>query len=41
MAEIDKVGKDALNTYEGFLGVSKIAIIVITLVLIAMAIFLV
>jgi len=41
MAEIDKVGKDALNTYDGFLSASKFAIILISLVLIAMAIFLV
>ncbi len=41
MAEIEKVGKDNLATYTGFLSISKIAMILIALLLIAMAIFLV
>lgn len=41
MTEIHKVAKDNLATYEGFLSISKILMICIALVLIAMALFLV
>ncbi len=41
MTEIDKNAKDNLATYDGFLSISKIAIVLIALLLVAMAIFLV
>ncbi len=41
MAEIDKVGKDARQTYGTFLNLTKNAIIAIVLVLVGMAVFLV
>jgi hypothetical protein len=41
MAELDRVQKNYRETYSGFLSLTKIAVIAITIVLIAMAIFLV
>jgi hypothetical protein len=41
MSELDKVGDDNKAVYDGFLGLTKIAIIAVVIVLIGMAIFLV
>ncbi len=41
MAELEKVSKDNLGVYNGFLSITKWAIIGVALVLILMAIFLV
>lgn len=41
MSELDKAARDNRQTYSGFLGVTKWAVILIALVLIAMALFLV
>lgn len=40
MAELDKLPKQALATWERFLGLTKWAILLIAIVLIGMAIFL-
>jgi flagellar biosynthesis/type III secretory pathway M-ring protein FliF/YscJ len=40
MAELDKLSKQARGTWEGFLSLTKWAILLIALVLVAMALFL-